>query len=179
MHTRERGSSLIEFTLVAIPIMFLVICVFEISRCMWVYQTMAHAIRETARYSVVRGKNCQTNNNACSSTISQIADQVRFHGTGLDSSLLEVTFRAGCTAPSAFGTQCSEVKGPRTLQQHLDDNSTTAWPPGDHGGADTNYVEVQAVYPFRSALAMFWPGAGSGLTAAVTLTASSREMYQF
>lgn len=179
MRNPERGSNLIEFTMVAIPLIFVIISVFEISRGMWVYQTLAHSIRETARYSIVRGKNCQTNGNACGSTISQIAGQVQYHGIGLDPNLLQVTLRAGCLPPSAFGSSCSEIKGPKTLRELLDDTGTTAWPTGDNGGAGVSYVEVHAVYPFRSALAMFWPGAVNGQIPAVSLSAASREMYQF
>jgi hypothetical protein len=43
---RQRGSAMIEFTLVGIPMIFLLISIFEISRAMWNYHTLAFAIRE-------------------------------------------------------------------------------------------------------------------------------------
>src|SRR5215471_18790761 len=55
---RQRGgSSLIEFTLVGIPIIFVLISTFEMSRGMWLYHTLAYAAREGTRYAIVHGVN--------------------------------------------------------------------------------------------------------------------------
>ena len=42
MRNRERGTTLLEFTLVGIPLIFLLISTVEISRGMWQYHTLAH-----------------------------------------------------------------------------------------------------------------------------------------
>ena len=42
----QRGGSLIEFTFVGIPLMFVLISIFEASRGMWTYNLLAHAIKE-------------------------------------------------------------------------------------------------------------------------------------
>ena len=39
------GSTLIEFTLVGIPLIFVLISTFEMARGMWNYQTLAYAVR--------------------------------------------------------------------------------------------------------------------------------------
>ena len=52
----EKGSSMVEFALVGIPLIFILISIFEISRGMWMYETVAHAVREGARYAAVHGQ---------------------------------------------------------------------------------------------------------------------------
>ena len=54
----QRGATTIEMTLVGIPIMFLLISTFEISRGMWMYNTEATAVREGVRFASVHGVNC-------------------------------------------------------------------------------------------------------------------------
>jgi hypothetical protein len=59
-----------------------------------------------------------------------------------------------------------------------------AAPPGataDSGGASMmGFVEIRAQYPFRSAISMFWPGAGRGQQfGTFLLPASSRETIQY
>jgi hypothetical protein len=50
----------------------------------------------------------------------------------------------------------------------------------DVGGAQFAQVEIRGQYPFRSAIAMFWPGAGPGMTfGTFLLPASSRERIQY
>ena len=64
MNKRQRGQSLIEFTFVGIPVIFTLICIFEISRGMWIYGTLNHAVKEGVRYAIVHGINCSKNTNA-------------------------------------------------------------------------------------------------------------------
>jgi Flp pilus assembly protein TadG len=47
---KERGgTSLVEFTLVGIPMIFLLISTFEVARGMWEYHTLAYAVKEGTR----------------------------------------------------------------------------------------------------------------------------------
>ena len=55
--SKRRGNSMIEFTLVGIPLMFVLISIVELSRGMWIYHTLAHAVKEGTRYTAVRGQN--------------------------------------------------------------------------------------------------------------------------
>jgi len=155
------GNSLIEFTLVGIPLIFVLIAVFEMARGMWLYHTMAHAIKTGTRFASVHGRTCRIPPNNCAVTVGQIADRIRVAGLGLEPTELNLEFR------SYTGTlACS-------LDNCL--NDATVWPvsPGDTPGRD---IEIRGSYPFRSAIAMFWPGAGAVDTfAAVNLPASSRE----
>jgi Flp pilus assembly protein TadG len=173
---RCRGSSLVEFTLVGIPVIFILISVFEISRGMWLYQTLAHSVKEAARFSVVHGANCEGPDHSCLKTVGDVAQVIKDTGVGLEPSLLEVTLGRSCgqaqlTCTTAYtGTLQDLLSGTQSLSQ---------WPPA---GANerTFTIEVAAIYPFRSMIAMFWPGAGAGTNfTEARLGASSREKIQF
>ena len=75
---------MIEFTLVGIPMIFLLISIFEISRAMWNYHTLAFAIREATRYAAVHGSGCSTDpHNSCQATVAQVAQRIQDAGIGL------------------------------------------------------------------------------------------------
>ena len=55
---KRLGQTLVEFTFVGIPIIFILISIFEVSRGMWIYHTLAYAAKVGARYASVHGINC-------------------------------------------------------------------------------------------------------------------------
>ena len=67
------GSTLMEFVLVGIPIIFVLISTFEIARGMWAYQTLAYSVKRGLRYAIVHGWNCGQSGNTCNVTVGQIA----------------------------------------------------------------------------------------------------------
>ncbi len=163
---QQGGNAILEFTLVGIPLIFVLISVFEISRWMWNYHTMAYAVREGTRFAIVKGVNCTAGSNACGVTLGNVAARIRETAIGLDPSLLKVTFSAGATATPT-----------QPLSQWLTD--ATPWPPAGSNAMGTN-IQISAVYPFQSAIAMFWPGAGPGQNfGTFNLPASARETIQF
>jgi Flp pilus assembly protein TadG len=162
---RRAGSAMLEFTLVAIPIIFVLISIFEMSRGMWVYHTQAYALKEGIRFAIVKGQNCSTPPNACGATIADVARRIKNSGVGLLPSELQLQF------VSALGTVACE------LDECL--NNTSAWPPAA-ANAPGQSISVSGTYPFRSAISMFWPGAGTSQGFGVfNLPASSRETIQF
>jgi Flp pilus assembly protein TadG len=80
MRKRERGSTLLEFVLVGIPLVFLLISTVEISRGMWHYHTLAHAVRRATRFAMVKGQGCTVGANTCVVTIARIAQEIRRPG---------------------------------------------------------------------------------------------------
>lgn len=169
---RERGgSTLIEFVLVGIPMIFILISTFELARGMWTYHTVAYAVKEGTRYASVHGINCTISPNNCGVTIANIASVMKTAGVGLLPSQLTVTM-----TPAA-GSATTD-----TLDNLLTNN--TAWPPASPTGTNAvgQPIKISATYPFRSLLAMFWPGArggpqrGAGL---FYLPASSTDRIQF
>ena len=173
MRKREQGSTLLEFTLVGIPLIFLLISTVEVARGMWTYATLAHAVRQATRFTIVKGQNCATSPNSCGVTIARIAQEMQQAGVGLDTrSFNNVTFTA------YSGRTITHT----TLQDCLSD--TTSWPttPGatDAGAATGADLEISVKYSFRSALSMFWPGAGKASSIGILyFPASSRESIQF
>ena len=166
-HRTRKGSALLEFTLVGIPLIFTLISIFEISRAMWNYHTLAFAMKEGTRYVVVHGFDCSDNGNTCSITVGQVAQRIKDYGVGLDPSQLNVTL----TSRSNAAVNCNP------LNSCL--GNATAWPanPDNRQG---QIITITGNLPFQSALAMFWPGAGPGVTfPAYNFSASSTEGIQF
>jgi hypothetical protein len=171
----ERGASTIEMTLVGIPVIFTLISIFEISRGMWLYHTSAHAVKEGVRFAIVHGRNCDPASglgNNCIVTVAQIAEVIRQAGAGLELANTTLTF----TAPSGATITCL-MRNTSTPSSGCDQNASQ-WPPSGDNGAGT-VIQIRMLFPFRSALAMFWPGAGSVSFATVNLGASSADIIQF
>ena len=174
MGGRERGNALVEFTLVGIPVIFVLISTFELARGMWLYQTLAHAAKEGTRYAIVRGENCVMFANNCGLEVPELANAIQQAGVGLDASQLQVTLSS--TTRTVSGT----------LQELGTSYSGTYWPtfakgvtPRDEGGAQGQPVTITLRYPFTSALVMFWPGAGARSIGTIDLPASSTEIIEF
>lgn len=165
MKRSRRGNTLVEFALVGIPLIFMLISIFEIARGMWLYHTLAYAITEGGRYASVHGRNCKVEPNACTVSVGQVARHIQRAGVGLPAE--EVTLRL----TSASGT----------ISCRMADclSNPAIWPPtpGDTPGQT---IEVAGTYPFRSAIAMFWPGAADVRTLpTIMLPASTVERIQF
>jgi hypothetical protein len=173
---RKRGNATIEFTLVGIPLVFVLISTIEMARGMWIYHTLAYAVKEGTRYAVARGQN-----NPTPTTYQNVCNVIVQAGTGLLPADLTLSFTSlsGTTAYPANGCP-----------------STRQWPPGNSAGTIDNQpgqtISITGFYPFVSAIAMFWPGAGPGMTftpapaqsacsnmVGFCLPASSQDVMQF
>lgn len=166
--TRTRGNSLLEFTLVGIPLIFTVISIFEMARGMWLYHTLAHAVKAGTRYAIVHGQNCSVPPNSCTVSVSQIATVIRANGVGLPGDTVTLTF----TPPSGSSTTCA-------LADCIANNTTGYWPPPGANSPQSK-VKITGVYPFTSAISMFWPGAGrTNRAGTINLSAKSTENIQF
>jgi Flp pilus assembly protein TadG len=158
----RRGSAIVEFTMVAIPLLLLICFTVEFGRAMWSFHTLAGAVKSGARYAIVHGDRCAKVSDACKASVGDVASQIRLGGFGLDQSRLEVTLTAGdVTRNCAPISSCS--------------GDTSQWPP-DGENAVGLPISVDAVYSFQSALYSFWPGQNR---AEFDLTASSQEVIQF
>jgi hypothetical protein len=86
-------------------------------------------------------------------------------GIGLPTNQLRLTFTSLSGSISCYANTCL--------------SNGTVWPssPGDAVGSS---IQIDATYPFQSAISMFWPGAGTGINfGTVNFPASSREAVQF
>ena len=189
---KRLGQTLVEFTFVGIPIIFILISIFEVSRGMWIYHTLAYAAKVGARYASVHGINCIGNTvntslqnpNNCAVNLGpasapsagaapSIAYMIRQAAVGLDPIKTTVVFNAAGTT-----TTCNlDVGGASACP-------ATIWPPYDSAGISTvDYVgqplRIDITTPFDSAIALLWPGAKVVKFARGTLGASSQEYVQF
>ena len=97
---------MLEMTLVGIPIIFILISIFEMSRGMWMYHTAAHSVKLGVRIATTHGENCVYNppstTNSCSVTPSDLIngftigsthiDGIRAAAVGLDPNTTKLTF---------------------------------------------------------------------------------------
>jgi Flp pilus assembly protein TadG len=166
----RRGATTIEMTLIGIPIMFILISTFEISRGMWMYHTTAYAVKQGVRYAIVHGRDCDPNQpmqNNCLVTVAQVENVIEKAGVGLDQGRTKLTFISG------GGTDVNAA----TMTACKNNNST--WPVANGIGT---LIEIDLVTPFYSMAALFWPGAkgaGAATFAATAFAASSKERIQF
>ena len=166
---RTAGAGVLEFTLVGIPMIFLLISTFEMSRGMWMYHTLAAGVKEGVRYSIVHGQNCTISPNTCGATISTIATKIKTSGTGLPASDVTLYF----TDASGGTTTC-------TLANCIANYTTSYWPNSTNNAPGLK-VKISGIYPFKSTLVMFWPGSGGALgpSGTVNLSAMSMESIQY
>ena len=68
---RRRGSQILEFTLAAIPLIFLSIGIFGVGIGMWSYHSIAAGVKNAARIASARGAGCT--GQPCSTTIRYYA----------------------------------------------------------------------------------------------------------
>lgn len=164
-----RGATTVEMTLVGIPIIFIMISIFEISRGMWIYDTAAHAAREGTRFATVHGINCVSDppavTNNCAKTVADVAQVIQNAGVGLELATTTLTF----TAPSPGGAvvTCALNACPATI-----------WPPVGTNTVGT-IIQIDISTRFNSALAMFWPGAAVVNFTTANLGATSIDAIQF
>ena len=161
----RRGQALLEFTLAAVPMIFLLISVEEIARGMYIYTTLAHAVKEGTRYGVVHGADCAQGSSSCPVTLGQVASRIQQAGVGLDPSQFNVVLKT-----SGSTQTCAPLRSCMT-------NSAT-WP----SSPDNNIgmpITVSGTYPFNSAISMFIPQSGSVKIGSMNFSAASQEEIRF
>lgn len=162
---RKRGSSMLEFTLAGIPLIFVLVSTFEMSRGMWVYHTLAHAANAGARFAVVRGRGCTAHGNTCAATVGTVARRIAREALGIPPDRFDVRL-----ASDAGQVDC------RPLSACLADD--THWPPANANSPGMN-IRITVRHEFRSAMSVFWPGAGGVRIGAVALVAEARQRIEF
>jgi Flp pilus assembly protein TadG len=154
---RQSGNAMIEMTMIGIPIIFVLISIFEMARGMWIYHSLSHAVKEGTRYASVHGINCTTAPNNCGLFVSNIAAKIRDEAVGLESSRLQVRLCVNCGANAAGMTDDTGLQTIDTLLSR----TTVRWPdPTGTGKLLHNRITFTAQYPFDSALAMLAPMGG-------------------
>ena len=107
---------------------------------MWVYQTLSHATHSVARHVVVRGAGCG-GTNSCTLTLGNFATDFASVASGMDTSLISVTFYSQSTSIA-----CSPLS-----TCYL---NSTVWPPASDNAPGSD-IRLAATCQFPNALAMF------------------------
>jgi Flp pilus assembly protein TadG len=162
----QRGASLVEMTLVGIPVLFTLILTFEMSRGMWIYSTLAYAAREATRYVVTHGQNCLVvpgSSTACPITAQDLGNVISQAATGLIPKDLTVTFTSEadsftCTDDDLINNNTGNCTG--TVNNPI---------PFTGGNVVGHPISVSLLYPFYTAFF------GSNLK----LPAYSRDLIRF
>jgi Flp pilus assembly protein TadG len=161
----RRGNAAIEFIMTGIPLIFMIISVAEISRGMWIYNTLAYAVETTTRDMAVRGYDCKTYVAGCGQTIGAYANLFNKWAIGMNPGQVNVKFQ-------------SENQTVTCNPLNTCFSSSTVWPPT---GDNTRNLDiwVTATMPFDSALGMFFFGSQSVVFNLVTLSAKSHQQILF
>ena len=162
-HGGRRGNAIIEFTLVAIPLIFIQISIVEICRGMWDYHSLAQAVKGACRAAATRGAGCA--GTGCAMTVGQIAATISGYAVGMPASALNVTLTS-----NAGSVTCNPLS--------MCTGSGTVWPPagGNTAGSD---IVISASYNFTSMLMMFAPGTNGMQFSGVTFNAKSRQILLY
>ncbi len=158
-----RGNAVVEFTLVAIPLIFIQISVVEVCRAMWDYHSLAKAVKAACRSVATRGAGCA--GSGCAMTVGQIATTISGYAVGMPSSSLNVTLSS-----TAGDVTCNPLSSCAS--------NGTVWPPAGGNAVGSN-IAISGSYSFTSMLMMFVPGAHGMQFSGVTLAAKSEQALLF
>lgn len=162
----RRGQALVEFTLVTIPLIFILISTFEMARGMWDYQTLCFSVRAGLRYAAAHGQGCSQNGNTCTLTVSDVAHAIAGAAVGLPPG----NFNAVLSSTTAASVSCTPVSSCY--------GNVTVWPPAADSAPGKD-IAVSGTYVFRSAISMYWPGTSPLAFGSFTLSAWSRQQVLF
>lgn len=165
----RRGSGLVEFTLCAIPIIFVCISLFWVTTDVWEYHTLAEAVNETARYASVHGSDCAAT--SCATTVQQIANVLAGRAVGIPPGSMNVTLTS-----SAATYTCN----PLSSCQSGTGTGANTWPslagntPVGGTGGGTN-ISITASFLISEPKDMYVPGKGVVKFTGATLEAQSTQ----
>jgi hypothetical protein len=159
------GSTMLEFVLTAIPLIFALISLTWMGIGMWQYHTLEEAVSETVRYAAFHGADCV--GQACATTVEQIANTLAGRAVGIPASQMNVTLTS-----AAQNYTCNPLSNCQA--------NGSAWPTiaGNSAvtanSAGTN-ISISATYQFSTPISMWVPQNGHWQFSAVTLGANSTQ----
>ena len=152
----ESGQSLIEFALMFTSFMFLMAGIFDFSRGIFYYNSLAEAARAGVRYAIVHGENGSPSAGPCTSGAScSCADGSAPNATAIRTAVLS---RTTAMDPGTVTTTCG-------------------WPDQNSAGTylnGINYrISVTVAYTYQPILTAFIPGA------TITLQGGATSFIQY
>ena len=172
---KERGNQVIEFSLVGIPLIFLLFSVANMCFSMLTLHTIQEAVEQGARYASTRGSTCSSGTNSCTVKVQNIADLVAGSAAGIPNSTLVLNL----TSPSGATVSCNPISSCQsTCSTGCNAKQGTQWPPTGDNSPGGNII-VEADCPVTAPFAMYWPGAGAQVAKNPTFHATSMQRLLF
>ena len=165
MEKNRRGSSLIEFIFLGIPVIFITMSIIEVSLAMWQFHSLSYTVDTATRYAVLHGRGCTQNGNTCWITVGNVATVLTSQAPALDSSKLNVTLYT-----HASTTTCNPISTCLS--------NATQFPNTTDNGLNLD-IKIVASYPVYNPIPMFWPGTAGTPGNVFTLYATSRQRILF
>jgi Flp pilus assembly protein TadG len=172
MRQREnrKGNATLEFTLVGLPLIFVLLSVASMCFGMFTLHTMQEAVEQGARYTITHGSTCSLGANSCSTTVGTIADAIASAAPGVINNSLNVTLIPN--SGTGHQTSCNPVS--------ICHGNSTTWPPATNSDNNVgNDIVITADFTYTSPIAMFWPGTGATRFGTVAFHAISRQRLMF
>jgi Flp pilus assembly protein TadG len=160
-HKRQRGSQTLEFTLIGLPLTFLLFSIANMCFAMMTLHTIQEAVEQGARFVVTRGSGCSSGTNTCSVTVQQIADAVASGSPGVSSSKLGVTLipasgsgnQISCSPLNTCTSSCSVA---------CNGSRSSVWPAAANSdNAPGKDIIITGDVSVTAPMFMFWAGVGA------------------
>lgn len=178
---KERGSQTLEFTLVGLPLVFLLFSIANMCFAMMTLHTMQEAVEQGARFVSTRGSTCSSGTNTCSVTVQQIAGIVASSAPGIAASNLKVAMIPA--SGSANQISCSPISTClSSCSAGCSGSRTTVWPTS--GSSDNSpgkdIIITADVINLPTPMYMFWTMySGSPKIGSTSFHAYSRQRLMF
>ena len=137
------GNTLIEFSLLGIPIILMSVSVVLVSIAMWQFHCLAYASEATATYASTHGATCSQNGNSCSITIGNMATYFASQAIALPQSRVVVNFKDGSGT-----TTCSPLSSCT--------GNSRQFPLASYNSVGSD-VTVTATYTVMNPIDLLWP----------------------
>ena len=177
---RERGSQTLEFTLIGVPIIFLLFSVANMSFAMLNLHTLQEAVEQGARFVSTRGSTCSSGSNNCTATVQQIASVVASSAPGVSAGSMTLTLTPA--SGTANQISCSPVSNClSTCASGCNASRTTVWPPAANSdNSPGKDIIISADCSVAAPMFMFWAGSGNSVQIKnPTFHAYSRQRLMF
>ena len=180
---RTRGVAILEFLLAGIPILVLLLIIFELCLALWSYHTLAAAVEDGALYASTKGQGCTYTGNSCRVSISAIIQDILGAGVGIDPNRLNLTFHSSASAYYA-DIVCNPAQ--TCLSGRY---TTTLWPPARVSSGPPavygdmpaiSYIDITGTYPSPvPVISLFMPAQLLPAIGTLQFSATSRQVVQF
>jgi len=166
---RQNGSSMLEFALCGVPLIFVWISTVQMALGMWHYHTLQYATKAAGAYLSVHGANYISQGNSAVQ-IKDVATVLKNSAIGVPDTDISVTFTAYKADRTTNTTYSCTLSACET--------DTTTWPPTAYNTVGNDF-EIHTLYQWKNSIAMVAPGHGATNFAAFWLPGHTHQFILF